>query len=1515
LLTLSFAIQANAQELDLSGIDIPSIPQITKPINQMTISELQAKISEIMTVIQQLQAILAQVLQQGSGVSNIPSSYSFSANLKYGTSSNEVKYLQIFLNADPDTRVSNTGWGSPGQESMYFGPKTKQSVIKFQEKYASETLTPWKLSKGTGFVGQTTRDKINQLLEQYCSGIAPGEEEEEEEPLTYCGDGIIQTPNDEGINEVCDGLKLNNQSCITKGYTEGTLKCSSTCLTFDMSQCSKKIASGGSPSSAGPVCGNNTDSICPQGCTHAQDTDCTYCGDNILQTPNDEGIYEVCDTNKLNNQTCIIKGFTGGTLQCSSNCLTFNTASCTSLTPPINHAPVLSSIGNKSTNENQAMAFTVSATDPDNNTLTYSVSNRPSGSSFNSTTRTFSWTPDYNQSGTYNVTFTVSDGTLTDTETITIAVYDINRAPVLSSIGNKSTNENQAMTFTISAVDPDNDPLTYSTQNMPSGAIFNNTTRTFTWTPTYTQSGTYNLTFIVSDSELTDTEAITITVNNVETCIPTTCLSLGYSCGTHSDGCSGTLNCGTCSTGYTCTSGICVLTPTTPVTSCTTDSDCVSRGPGFICNTSNICEWKAPIGIPVPPFGITTTHMMYADSSYTYDYGNGPEPYRIGTDGPYTHYIDPDNPNATDTNNEFGTPAKPRIHIPNRLSGNLAYGAPLPPGTVIEVHGANVAPQIGSSGTAALPIFLRGVTGDEPVFTSVTYLKANNLVIENIKWDLETYARRTIYIGYYAGAWTNIAIRGCEFYNGMYNPSSSYQVIRVVQHEDDPGLITNIVVYNNHFHNIGEGRDPAKYDAVGVSFDANTENVWIVDNYMHHIGGDGVQVAFDSYLYITEPTIPNHIYIGRNIFHDNYENAIDLKVCEDVIVSQNTGYNMGEGHTTLQVEGGNAVFRYGLGEGPDDIPRKHVWTLFNTAYNCNSPDGAFASFTGQGETYPDEIYYIGNVVYNSNSPDGDSSGFGCSDQKHIYWLNNVAYNCDRGAYFNGDRFGAEPNEQLIVVNNIFSGITATSVYPYCLMFGATQESYNRMVFKNNIFYDDGQNTQYRVGLYSNNAQTQVFTNYTTYSAFCTVYPNLCTNSIEDDPDFVNPSIYNFHLLSTSPAVDAGLSSGIMATVFDTFQARYGIDIREDIEGNSRPQGSGWDIGAYESPYTQSNQCSNTDTSCGIYPSCANCNSSDGCSGTTYRDYYCIDNSSGCGYISDDCSDCSCSCGGYNATESIANSNCNDGIDNDCDGTTDCSDTDCSADPACGVAPPPSGIPSDYIAYWKFENNALDEKGVNNGTLYGDATFINDPNKGNVVSFDGTGDYVGMGTGLQFTGPFTFSVWVNTLALTGVHTIIARGRVNSIASVEEVAFYITNTPRLFLDISNGTVNDSKYIGLPADYSTGWHLATGVWNGSALIFYWDGVFKNSQATTITSLAMSNKSTYIGADVESSEDCFKGLIDDVMIYNRALTVQEIQDIYDAQKPAGMAKAEPKGLDLKGLASILDSIKKILENLKSLF
>jgi PKD repeat protein len=184
---------------------------------------------------------------------------------------------------------------------------------------------------------------------------------------------------------------------------------------------------------------------------------------------------------------------------------------------PTNSPPILASLDNKTVNEGELLQFGITAADPDGDELTFaSTSDLPTGAEFNQTTGIFSWTPDYTQAGTYQVTFTVSDGNLTDSKTASITVNNVNRAPVLETIGDRTIDEGKLIQFTLNASDPDGDTLAYSAGSLPNNSNFDPSTRTFSWTPDYTQAGTYQVSFTVSDGNLVDTKQITITVSNVE---------------------------------------------------------------------------------------------------------------------------------------------------------------------------------------------------------------------------------------------------------------------------------------------------------------------------------------------------------------------------------------------------------------------------------------------------------------------------------------------------------------------------------------------------------------------------------------------------------------------------------------------------------------------------------------------------------------------------------------------------------------------------------------------------------------------------------------------------------------------------------------------------------------------------------------------------------------------------------------------------------------------------------------
>ena len=173
------------------------------------------------------------------------------------------------------------------------------------------------------------------------------------------------------------------------------------------------------------------------------------------------------------------------------------------------------------------MTFTATATDQDvpAQTLTYALDPAAIalGMSMNPVTGEFNWTPTEAQGGsTYQATITVTDnGTnpsnLSHSETINITVNEVNVAPVLATIGDKSGDEHSELKFTATATDQDLPVqiLTFSLVGAPGGANITESGE-FTWTPT--EVGDFTFAIRVTDDGsplLYDEEEVTVTVNNV----------------------------------------------------------------------------------------------------------------------------------------------------------------------------------------------------------------------------------------------------------------------------------------------------------------------------------------------------------------------------------------------------------------------------------------------------------------------------------------------------------------------------------------------------------------------------------------------------------------------------------------------------------------------------------------------------------------------------------------------------------------------------------------------------------------------------------------------------------------------------------------------------------------------------------------------------------------------------------------------------------------------------------------
>jgi len=158
-------MQNITKKIIVSIVTIAFAFTIVSPASAVTTAELQAQIAALLAQIQALQAQLgtAQTGTTGTGTGAC-AGIAFTRTLKLGMSGTDVKCMQTILNQSAETQVSASGSGSPGYETTYFGAKTKAAVIVFQQKYASEVLTPVGLTAGTGLVGAKTVAKLNTLI-------------------------------------------------------------------------------------------------------------------------------------------------------------------------------------------------------------------------------------------------------------------------------------------------------------------------------------------------------------------------------------------------------------------------------------------------------------------------------------------------------------------------------------------------------------------------------------------------------------------------------------------------------------------------------------------------------------------------------------------------------------------------------------------------------------------------------------------------------------------------------------------------------------------------------------------------------------------------------------------------------------------------------------------------------------------------------------------------------------------------------------------------------------------------------------------------------------------------------------------------------------------------------------------------------------------------------------------------------------------------------------------------------
>jgi len=223
--------------------------------------------------------------------------------------------------------------------------------------------------------------------------------------------------------------------------------------------------------------------------------------------------------------------------------------------------------------------------------------------------------------------------------------------------------------------------------------------------------------------------------------------------------------------------------------------------------------------------------------------------------------------------------------------------------------------------------------------------------------------------------------------------------------------------------------------------------------------------------------------------------------------------------------------------------------------------------------------------------------------------------------------------------------------------------------------------------------------------------------------------------------------------------------------------------------------------------------------------------------------------------------------------------------------PTSGL----VSWWRANGNANDSFGSYNGSLINGATFA--PGMiDQAFSLDGTNDYVYMPNTTLIDGgsQATYMAWVYPAALP------ADGFYFNIINVGEgtmptwdplqcrLQYYrLGGQPvRFYMDCGINNANDVSYRYSSNTYSpNSWYLVVAVFNNGTIDMYVNGVLDNgTQQSTAGAFINTNAFNYvtIGAlrrsDGSLTSSYWPGLIDEVAIYNRALSANEIEAIYNS-------------------------------------
>ena len=234
---------------------------------------------------------------------------------------------------------------------------------------------------------------------------------------------------------------------------------------------------------------------------------------------------------------------------------------------------------------------------------------------------------------------------------------------------------------------------------------------------------------------------------------------------------------------------------------------------------------------------------------------------------------------------------------------------------------------------------------------------------------------------------------------------------------------------------------------------------------------------------------------------------------------------------------------------------------------------------------------------------------------------------------------------------------------------------------------------------------------------------------------------------------------------------------------------------------------------------------------------------------------------------------------------------------CAWAAQPAKTPQTRPAKYPLEQDTSCVLSLNfndnNGTVARDGSFSG--NDGTIdgvtwqdegwVSFDGTNDYVDCtaSADFDFTTNLTLSAWVKANSISGWPRIISKFGVSPAPySGYEMLIGSPGSDKLTFGVNiDGTFY--AMFGTKVLSTNTWYYLVITYDGSVAKFYIDGEEDScgsGNCNQVGSIITNNENLQIGRWPGDSDGYFNGSIDDVRVYNRVLSAQEISDMYEASR-----------------------------------